>query len=117
MDHQLTWGVLVHLLVDSGGVMTCNSQSYLVDGCSPDIDTCTCGWTFQLVTVRRNEGTVAVPIPHVLLTFGFDTAVSLTGIEMDPSTRNVIEMTSPTHAVQNSQKLTSNLIIYGKGKE
>ena len=70
-------------LVDSGDVMTCNSQSYLVDGCSPDIDTSTSDWAFQLVTVRRIEGTAAVPIPHVLLTFGFDTAVSLSGNEMD----------------------------------
>ena len=70
-------------LVDSGEVMTCNSQSYLVDGCSPDIDTSTSDWASQLVTVRRNDGTAAVPFPRVLLTFGFDTAVSLTGIEMD----------------------------------
>ena len=35
------------------------------------------------MTVRRSEGTFNVPLPHVLLTFGFDTAVSLTGIEMD----------------------------------
>ena len=70
-------------LVDSGDEMTCNSQSYLVDGCSPDIDTSISDWASQLVTVRRNEGTAAVPIPHVLLTFGFDTAVSLIGIEMD----------------------------------
>ena len=70
-------------LVDSGDVMTCNSQSYLVDGCSPDIDTTTSNWASQLVTVRRNEGTAAVPFAHVLLTFGFDTAVSLTGIEID----------------------------------
>ena len=70
-------------LVDSGDVMTCNSQSYLVDSCSPDIDTSTSDWASQLVTVRRNEGTAAVPIPHVLLTFGFDTAVSLTRIEID----------------------------------
>ena len=70
-------------LVDSGGVMTCNSQSYLVDGCSPDIDTSTSDWASQLVTVRRNEGTADVPFAHVLLTFGFDTAVSLTGIEMN----------------------------------
>ena len=67
-------------LVDSGDVMTCNSQSYLVDGCSPDIDTSISDWASQLVTVRRNEGTFNL---HVLLTFGFDTAVSLTGIEMD----------------------------------
>ena len=59
------------------------SQSYLVDGCSPDIDTSTSDWASQLVTVRRNEGTAGIGFPHVLLTFGFDTAVSLTGIEMD----------------------------------
>ena len=70
-------------LVDSGDVMTCNSQSYLVDGCSPDIDTSTSDWASQLVTVRRNEGTFNLPFAHVLLTFGFDTAVNLTGIEMD----------------------------------
>ena len=70
-------------LVDSGDVMTCNSQSYLVDGCSPDIDTSTSDWASQLVTVRRVEATFDVPFPHVLLTFGFDTAVFLTGIEMD----------------------------------
>ena len=64
-------------LVDSGDVTTCNSQSYLADGCSPDIDTSTSDWASQLVTVRRNEGTDAVPFAHVLLTFGFDTAVKL----------------------------------------
>ena len=70
-------------LVDSGGVMVCESQSYLVDGCSPDIDTSTSDWASQLVTVRRNGGTADISFPHVLLTFGFDTAVSLTGIKMD----------------------------------
>ena len=70
-------------LVDSGNVMTCNSQSYLVDGCSPDIDTSTSDWASQLVIVRRVDGTAEVYYAHVLLTFGFDTAVSLTGIEMD----------------------------------
>ena len=73
----------ISALVDSGGVRTCNSQSYLVDGCSPDINTSSPDWASQLVTVRRNEGTDDVPFAHVLLTFGFDTAVSLTGIEMD----------------------------------
>ena len=70
-------------LVNSGGVTTCNSQSYLVDGCSPDINTSISDWASQLVTVRRNDGTAAAPFAHVLLIFGFDTAVSLTGIEMD----------------------------------
>ena len=70
-------------LVDSGGVMVCESRSYLVDGCSPDIDTRTSDWASQLVTVRRSNDGPGINFPHVLLTFGFDTAVSLTGIEMD----------------------------------
>ena len=69
---------------------TCGSPgngaiSYLIDGVSPDIDTSISNWASQLVTVRRSEG-IQHPVlqfPHVLLTFGFDTAVSLTGIEMD----------------------------------
>ena len=70
-------------LEDSGGVTVCRSQSYLVDGCSPDINTSTCDWASHLVTVRRNEGTSDIDHAHVLLTFGFETAVSPTGIEMD----------------------------------
>ena len=70
-------------LVDSDGVMVCGGCSYLTDGVSPDIDTSTSDWASQLVTVRRNEGTLEINNPHVLLTFAFDTAVSLTGIEMD----------------------------------
>ena len=70
-------------LVDSGGVMVCGSCSFLTDGVSPDIDTSTSDWASQLVTVRRNEGNVNISFHHVLLTFAFDTAVSLTGIEMD----------------------------------
>ena len=70
-------------LVNSGGVMICNmSQSYLVDGCSPAIDTSTSDWASQLVTVRKTQ-TDEIQFDHVLLTFGFDTAVTLTGIELD----------------------------------
>ena len=71
-------------IVERDGVMVCDctSQSYLVDGCSPDIDTNTSDWVSQLVTVRRNEATADTIFDYVLLTFGFDTAVSLTGIEM-----------------------------------
>ena len=64
-------------LEDSDGVTVCRSQSYLVDGCSPAIDTSTSDWASQLVTVRRNEKN------DVLLTFGFETAVSPTEIEID----------------------------------
>ena len=70
-------------LVDSGGVMVCVSRSYLIDGCSPDIDRSTSNWASQLVTVRRNEATPSITFPHVMLTFGFDTPVNLTGIWMD----------------------------------
>ena len=72
-------------LVDSGGVLVCCGCSYLTDGVSPDIDTSTSDWASQLVAVRRNEGSLnpALGFPHVLLTFGLDTAVSLIRIEMD----------------------------------
>ena len=74
-------------LVDSGGVMVCNSSdcpsSYLLDGNSPAIDTSTSDWASQLVTVRKNDATEDIPYDHVVLTFGFDTAVSLTSIELD----------------------------------
>ena len=74
-------------LVDSGGVMVCNStdcpSSYLLDGNSPAIDTSTSDWASQLVTVRKNDATLDIPLDHVVLTFGFDTAVSVTSIELD----------------------------------
>ena len=69
-------------LVDRGGVMVCESMSHLVDGCSPDIDTSTSDWASQLVTVKESY-TDDILFQHVLLTFGFDTAVSLTRIELD----------------------------------
>ena len=71
-------------LVNRGGVMVCESTSHLVDGCSPDINTSTCDWASQLVTVRRQRGSTSnIPFQHVLITFSFDKAVSLTGIELD----------------------------------
>ena len=69
-------------LVDRGGVMVCNnSESYLVDGCSPAIDTSTSNWASQLVTLRGNDGDVIVE--EVVLTFVFDTNVSLYYVELD----------------------------------
>ena len=71
-------------LVDRGGVMVCNSsESYLVDGCSPAIETSTTNWASQLVTVRKVSDDAQILFDHVLLTFGFNTAVSLTAIELD----------------------------------
>ena len=69
-------------LVDRGGVMVCNnSESYLVDGCSPAIDASTSNWASQLVTLRGNDGDDI--IEEVVLTFVFDTNVSLDRIEVD----------------------------------
>ena len=65
------------------GVRVCKNVSYLVDGCSPDINTSVSDWASQLVTVKKRDTTSNIPHTHVLLTFGFDTAVSLTGIELD----------------------------------
>ena len=76
-------------LVDSGGVMACGNTSdyatsYLLDGNSPAIDTSTSDWASQLVTVRKNDAIPGrITFDHVVLTFGFDTAVSLTSIELD----------------------------------
>ena len=71
-------------LVDISGLLVCSSDcSRLHDGISPTIDTSTSDWASQLVTVRIPEYTENIPYQHVLLTFGFDTAVSLTGIELD----------------------------------
>ena len=88
MDLMSTGDVLYSPLVDSGGVMVCNStdcpSSYLLDGNSPAIDTSTSDWASQLVTVRKNDAiTGRISFDHVILTFGFDTAVSLTSVELD----------------------------------
>ena len=69
-------------LVNRSGVMVCESMSHLVDGCSPGIDTKTSDWTSQLVTVRKSF-TDDIKFWHVRLAFIFDTAVSLTGVELD----------------------------------
>ena len=64
------------------GVIVCMSKSYLLDGCSPAIDTSVSEWASQLVTVRKTQ-TAEIPFDHVLLTFAFDEVVSLSTIEMD----------------------------------
>ena len=71
-------------LVNIGGVMICDecSTNLLTDGNTPAIDTSTSDWASQLVTVRKTQ-TDEITFEHVLLTLGFDTAVTLTGIEMD----------------------------------
>ena len=72
-------------LVDGcSGVTFCDNtlKSYLVDGDTPAINTSTSDWASKLVTVRKTQ-TDEITFDHVLLTFSFDTAVTLTGIELD----------------------------------
>ena len=70
------------------GVTTCGSpgntgNSYLVDGCSPHVNTHHHDWASELVTVRMVESSNHLNFPHALLTFGFDTLVSITEMEID----------------------------------
>ena len=76
---DITMGCASQLVDRGGGMMICDN-SYLVDGCSPSINTSTSNWASQLVTVRKNEGN---EFDHVLLTFDFNTTVSLSSIELD----------------------------------
>ena len=82
---DITMGCTSPLVDEGSGMMismVCNNtESYLVDGCSPAIDTSTSNWASQLVTVRGNDGDDIVE--EVVLTFVFDTAVSLYRIELD----------------------------------
>ena len=79
-------------LVDIGGegiiFKTCGNSgggvsSYLFDEISPDIDTSASNWASQLVTARKNDATADISYDHVVLTFDFSPAVSLTSIELD----------------------------------
>ena len=69
-------------LENNDGVIVCRSQNYLIDGCSPDIDTNTTDWASQLVTVKITYNK-HIYFPHVFLTFVSDTPVYVTEIEMD----------------------------------
>ena len=74
-------------LTDVDGITTCGSRgdgamSYLIDGFSPEIDTGDPNWASQLVVMKRNENASA-SADYALLTFGFETDVSPTAIEID----------------------------------
>ena len=71
-------------IVHGDDILTCSrgSSSYLFDDISPVIDTNVLDWASELATVKTDK-TEAIPLNHVLLSFGFDTAVSVTSIEMN----------------------------------
>ena len=104
-------------LVDRGGVMVCdNSESYLVDGCSPAIDTNTSNWASQLVTVRKTTVDGPNTYDGFVLTFDFDTTVLPDSIELDLflcSRWNSVARSFFVYADQNSNLVfnsTSSLI-------
>ena len=102
-------------LVDISGLLVCSSDcSRLHDGISPTIDTSTSDWASQLVTVRITEYTENIPYPHVLLTFGFDTNVSLTRIELDMFICPEWNIAVPSITVYVDEE--SNLVFNGRAR-
>ena len=57
--------------------------SYLIDGNIPVLNTAAPNWASQLVTVRKNSSTVAIPYDHVLLVFDYLSNVSLIVVELN----------------------------------
>ena len=70
-------GMYTSPLVERDGVEVCRSQSYLVDGCSPDVNTSFHDWASQLVTVKKVPYNNRFLFAHVLLTLGFETDLFL----------------------------------------
>ena len=59
------------------------SISYLIDDNVPVLNTAALNWASQLVTVRKNSPTVAIPYDHVLLAFDYNTPVLLILVELN----------------------------------
>ena len=59
------------------------SESFLTDGVNPVINTTDPDWASELVTVRKNNVTWNIPYDHVVLTFVFDSPVSLKSIRLN----------------------------------
>ena len=74
---------LVSTVTEDGYFSVCGTDNYLVDGCSPELDTQASDWASELVTLRRNEGSIVLPFPNVFVSFVFDRPISPTGIEID----------------------------------
>ena len=72
-------------LSDGRGCGSINSGtiSYLNDDNIPVLNTATPNWASQLVTVRKNSPTVAIPYDHVLLVFDYVSPVALILVELN----------------------------------
>ena len=101
-------------LVERDGVEVCRSQSYLVDGCSPDINTSSPDWTFQLVTVKKVQYNNRFLFAHVLLTLGFETPISVGKIEVNLFLCPEFNIGAPFITVYLNSKFQYNLLsIHG----
>ena len=58
------------------------NESFINDGNIPMLNTTDPNWASELVTVRKNSDTKKNPYDHVVLTFAFQSPVSLTSINM-----------------------------------
>ena len=65
------------------GTIFSGTISYLVDDNIPVLNTAAPNWASQLVTVRKNSPTVAIPYDHVLLIFDYSSRVSLILVELN----------------------------------
>ena len=96
-------------LVERDGVEVCRSQSYLVDGCSPDINTSSPDWASQLVTVKKVPYNNRFLFAHVLLTLGFETPTSVGKIEVDLFLCSEFNIGAPYITVYLNSKFQYNL--------
>ena len=63
-------------------ICSTGNKSFLTDGNIPMLNTTDPNWASELVTVRKNSDIESIPYDHVVLTFAFQSPVSLTSINM-----------------------------------
>ena len=63
-------------------ICSTGNESFINDGNIPMLNTTDPNWASELVTVRKNSDTQSIPYDHVVLTFLFQSPVSLTSINM-----------------------------------
>ena len=66
----------------TGSFCSTGNESFITDGNIPMLNTTDPNWASELVTLRKNRVTKSSPYDHVVLTFVFQSPVSLTSINM-----------------------------------
>ena len=116
---DVTMGCAESLFITANGIKTCgfvggSVSSYLFDGNppDPDIDTSAPNWASQLVTVRKNDATTDISYDHVVLAFDFESAVSLTSIELDLFLCPELNIGAPNITVYGDETASSGLVFH-----